>query len=212
MSADPLVWAVPWLGFVVHTETWFLAAAVAIGMAGSRVAARQRGLNAPSYADLATLVFWAIVFGRAWYGAEQWQFFIRYPLALFNILDGGVAAPGLLLGAVWGLRDVVRATPLTWAAVPVLVAPALAAARTVQLTGCALSGCAPGFPALAWTQQLQPGQHPVAVYGVLLFAAAWFIGNRRSTGPISTWLPIAAYVAAEFMTVVAAVAFPVPTA
>jgi hypothetical protein len=213
MSVDPLVWAVPWLGIVVHTETWFALAGIAIGIAAIRVAARQRGLLVPSYADLVGVVFWAVVIGRAWYGAEHWQFFAGYPLALFGVVDGGLALPGMLLGALWGLRELVRATGLTWPVLAALVASALAAARSVQLTGCVLTGCVIGPPlTLARAYVADPPQHPVALYGVLLLAAAWFIASRTSTGRISAWLPVAAYVSAEFMMQVAAAAFAVPTA
>ncbi len=213
MSTDPLAWAIPWLGFVVHTETWFALASIAVGMAATRVAARKRGITAPSYTDLLSVVFWGVLVGRVWYAAEHWQFFTSYPLALFSIVDGGLAAPGMLLGALWGVREVIRATGLPWRVLTVLAAPALAATRTVQLTGCVLTSCAIGVPAnLAWAHLPDPSQQPVSLYGVLLLAAAWFIASRTSTGRISAWLPVVVYLSAEFMTEAAVVVFSVPTA
>jgi prolipoprotein diacylglyceryl transferase len=213
VSTDPFVWAVPWLGFVVHTETWFALAGVAVGMATSRVAARRRGVIAPSYTDLAGVVFWGVVIGRLWYAADHLQFFTSYPLALFSVVDGGLTAPGMLLGALWGVREVARATGLTWRVLTVLAAPALAAARTIQLAGCAVTHCAIGLPTnLTWAHLPDPAQHPVALYGVLLLAAAWFITSRASTGRISAWVPIVVYVAAELTTQAVAVVFSVWTA
>jgi hypothetical protein len=50
---------------------------------------------------------WALAGGRAWYVAEEWLFFVRYPLAVFTVQDGGLAARGRLLGGFWGLRGLV---------------------------------------------------------------------------------------------------------
>jgi len=92
---DPFAWSVPWVGFVLHTDALFTLTGVLVGMAALRVAARGRGLQVPTYVDLLNIGVWAIVGGRAWYVAQEWHFFVRYPLAAFAVQDGGIAMPGV---------------------------------------------------------------------------------------------------------------------
>ena len=198
MSPDPLAWSVPWLGLALHTDTLLALAGVGVGVVALRVAARARRLEAPTFSDLANVVLWAVVVARVWYVAEQWQFFLRYPLAIFNIVDGGLAAPGLLVGAMWGLRGLVRSSVFTWSLFLPVLGRALAAARSVQLTGCVLTGCISGSPTnLPWAVQQDIPRQPLALYGVLLLALAWFAASRVSVGRRWAWLPVGVYLAAE---------------
>lgn len=194
---DPLAWSVPWVGFVLHTDALFALAGILVGMAALRVAARDHGLSVPAYADLLSIAVWALVGGRAWYAAVEWQFFLRYPLALFSVQDGGLAVPGLLLGGLWGLRGLAATGALAWTALPLLLAPALAAGRAVQVAGCVVTECMVGASAnVPWAAPQDSARHPIALYAVLLLAAAWFVASRASSGS-RRWLGIGAYLGAE---------------
>ena len=198
MRPDPFAWSVPWVGFVLHTDALFTLAGILVGMAALRVAARSRGLQVPTYVDLLNIGVWAIVGGRAWYVAQEWPFFVRYPLAAFAVQDGGIAMPGVVLGGLWGLRGSLGAGALTWAALPLLLPPALAAGRAVQLVGCVVTECLVGSAAdVPWAVQEDGARHPVARYAVLLLAAAWLVASRTSQS--RRWLGLGAYLGAEVL-------------
>ncbi len=200
MSGDPLAVTIPFVDLVLHTDALLALAGVAVGMAAFRVAARARELTPPPYGVLLDVVFWAVVAGRVWYLAEEWPFYARYPLGALNVLDGGLSVPGLAIGAaaaLWGMRRLLG-QPLH---LPVVLAPALAAGRAVQSAGCVLTGCLEGrTTTLPWAaEQAGALRHPVALYVVLVFAAAWLVSQRFLQKDRPVWPGPASYVAAEIV-------------
>ncbi len=214
MTGDPLGFSIPFVGLVLHTDALLALAGVAVGMAAFRVAARERDLPPPPFALLLDVVLWSLLAGRLWYVAEQWPFYVRYPVSVFNVLDGGIAAPGLVVGAaaaLWGMRYVLgRPSELV-----VLLAPALAAGRAVQSVGCVLTGCLVGQPTtLPWAAE-QSGalRHPAALYVVFAFVAAWLVAHAAARKERPAWLGPSAYAAAElvsFLTTLLLSASPLP--
>jgi hypothetical protein len=142
-----------------------------------RQAARQAGagLSAGHWWDL---VFAAVVGARLVWVITHAEYFLRQPLQVVVILDGGLSATGLALGAVywvWRLSRADDAPP--WRSVVDLIAIGVLTTGLFERVGCALTTCGTGpTSALPWAILRGDAWHaPLALAQVIVLAVGLMV-------------------------------------
>lgn len=158
-------------------------ALIGVAVAGYvfRLAARRArfDLGASDWWDLAVA---AVIGGRVVWVAMHLDYYLRGPLQVLVIIDGGLDPVGLVLGAAYAVRGLRRRTP--GAGWQTLIAPVALAVLTfvlVERAGCALTTCGGGAPTdLPWAlRRGDEWRQPLALYqaviiaGALLLAVEW---------------------------------------
>lgn len=148
-------------------------------------AARQEGV-ALSAGDWWDLVFASVVGGRLTWIVTHAEYYVRQPLQVVVVLDGGLHLIGLALGAACWVWRHSQTDDLPWRRVVDVVAIGVLTTFLFERTGCALTTCGTG-PAseLAWAI-LRGGQWyaPLALaqVGVLAVALIASVDGLRRRG------------------------------
>lgn len=172
MSQDPFR-----ISFLTVTlDSQIVLAIVGLAVAGLvfRQAARREklGLGAGDWWDLVTTAF---VVGRLGWVATHLDYYLRGPLQIVTIVDGGLNPIGLVLGAAYAIKNLARRTPgPSWRAVVELVAFATITTFVFERTGCALTTCGAGpLTGLPWAlQRGEEWRQPLALYQLIVLVIA----------------------------------------
>jgi prolipoprotein diacylglyceryltransferase len=172
--------------WTVSLDSQIVLAVVGLVVAGLlvRKAARQEALDL-DVGDWWDLVLYAVVGGRLLWVLGHAAYYVRQPLQVFVILDGGLSAVGLALGAAFWIGRHWRAhAPVAgaqpWRRVVDLVAIGVLTALLFERTGCALTTCGSG-PAsdLPWAMLRGDGwQMPLALEQVGVLAVALAVSTE----------------------------------
>ena len=174
-----------------------------VGVAASGVvfslAARRMGaaVGAGTWWDLVTA---AVVGARVVWVVTHLDYYLRGPLQVVVILDGGLSPVGLVLGMAYGLWRLRGHRPggPAWRVLVELAALATVVAFLVERAGCALTTCG-GGPLTDAVWALRRGdelRQPLALAQVAILATAllWATAGRRPKGSIFSvaWAALAA--------------------
>lgn len=148
-------------------------------------------LHAADWWDLATA---AVVGGRLLWVVTHLDYYVRAPLQVFVVVDGGLHPLGLVLGAAYALRSLRQRAP----SVPprALVEPlvvAVLAALLFERAGCALTTCGGGgLTDLPWAlQRGDEWRQPIALYQAVILATGLLLAVKwpcRSNLPFGVGL------------------------
>jgi phosphatidylglycerol:prolipoprotein diacylglycerol transferase len=127
--------------------------------------------------DIAMLAMLAgVVVGRAFFVAQHWEIFARYPGEIPAIWHGGLIWYGGFVGGVAaGLGYVLWHRVPVWRALD-QIAPYIALAHGIGRIGCFLTGCCYGRPTSAWFGVTFPGREEAVIPVQLVEAAFLFAG------------------------------------
>ncbi|WP_291990719.1 prolipoprotein diacylglyceryl transferase family protein [Luteitalea sp.] len=142
-----------------------------------RQSARQAGFGL-STSHWWDLVFAAVVGGRLIWVVTHAEYYLRQPLQIVVILDGGLHAVGLALGAAcWSWRFSRTGDAPPWRSVVDLVAIGILTTYLFERVGCALTTCGTG-PAseLPWAILRGDEWHtPMALEQVIVLAVVLIV-------------------------------------
>ena len=127
------------------------------------------------------LVFTAVVGGRLVWVVTHADYYLRQPLQIVVILNGGVHAIGLVLGAAYGTWRLASGdTTLPWRRVADLLALGVLTMFLFERVGCALTTCGTGpVSALPWAiLRGDDWRAPMALGQVIILAAALVIAAQ----------------------------------
>jgi phosphatidylglycerol:prolipoprotein diacylglycerol transferase len=125
-------------GFLVAAG--FLIASVMI-LADSK----RFGLSRDSVFDcLIAILIGGIIGGRLLFVALNWEHYLRHPLSILMLTEGGMAFHGALAGAVLSGAIASRIKKLSFWKTADMVAPYIALGQAIGRIGCFLNGCCYG--------------------------------------------------------------------
>ena len=105
---------------------------------------RSASVNAAAMVLLA-----ALIGGRAAYVAPNWEYFQDHLIEIPQVWLGGLAWPGALAGAIFGVLIAARGSEIPVAALADRLLPLLASLSVAVWLGCWMTGCAYG-PESGW--------------------------------------------------------------
>lgn len=164
MSPDPF--RISFLTITLDSQT--VLAIIGLLVAGFvfRLAAGREGLGLRA-GDWWDLVTSAIIAGRLLWVATHLDYYLRGPLQVVVIVDGGLHPVGLVFGAAYAIRGLRRRSPnASYRSIVELVALATLVAFTIERAGCALTTCGAGpLSNLPWAlQRGEEWRQPLALY------------------------------------------------
>ncbi len=188
----------------VSLDSQVVLAVLGVLVAGLVARDRARGLGwGPGGVWDASLsvATWGIVAGRLGWVATHLEYYLRAPLQVAALGDGGFLFGTAVLGAGWALWREGRALDLPAEELGRIVAPAAAAAFLLDRAGCALTACGSGQAASVPWALVRSGVslHPVGLYGVALWLGAWLALWRwgRTAPAAVSWLALLAALALD---------------
>jgi phosphatidylglycerol:prolipoprotein diacylglycerol transferase len=165
-------------GITIYTYGFFVSMGFLIGFVLFLIDLNKRGISVDAGIDFA---FWillsSIVGSRLVYVAVNAGYYIKYPLKILMIWEGGLVWYGAFLGALGAALVYFRKKKLdgwTWADI---AAPYVALGQGIGRIGCLMAGCCYGKPTdLCWgitftRSELAPNGiplHPTQVYEMVL--------------------------------------------
>lgn len=164
-----------WGGFSLHAYGLFIAMGFLLGIGLALKEARRQGLPGERILDLSLyIIISAIVGSRLFYALIHYPQYLKEPLAIFKIWEGGlVFFGGLILASIVGGWYINKAGLPFWQTAD-LLAPSLALGQVFGRLGCLAAGCCYGRPSdLPWAvtfsdpECLAPigiGLHPTQLY------------------------------------------------
>jgi len=160
----------------VTLDSQVVLALVGLVVAGFVVhlAARREGLDLRA-GDWWDLVTGAVLGGRLVWVASHLDYYLRGPLQVVVIIDGGLHPIGLVLGAAYALRSLRRRTlRAPWRVLVGLIALGTVTTFLFERTGCALTTCGAGPLAdIPWAlRRGDEWRQPLALYQSIVLAGA----------------------------------------
>lgn len=194
--------------FSIHTYGVFIAIGFLAGMLLARREARRLDLNPDLIMDMAFyLLIAAIVGSRLFYVFTAPDVFLKNPLEIFKIWNGGLVFFGGFLAALATALIFMKKHALPVLTTCDLLAPSLALGHFFGRLGCFFAGCCYGKQCdLPWAvsfshpDSLAPlgvPLHPTQLYSALsnlmIFGVLWFWRRRQSVDGQVLWLYILLY-------------------
>lgn len=152
--------------------------------------ARAMGVQADKVFDcMLAVLAGGLAGGRLLFVLTEWEYYLRHPIHVFFLQEGGMAIQGALAVGILSGIIMCRAKGLPFLGMSDLVAPYLALAQSLGRVGCFLNGCCYGrvtetMPAVVFPYETVM-RIPTQVYSslILLLAYAGLIGLRRARMP-----------------------------
>ena len=178
-----------WYGVMIAT-----ACMLGIWLAGKE--ALRKGLDKKNIQGFSLYaVIGAIIGARLYYVAfEDWSLFLKNPLSLFAIWQGGLAIHGGILGGLLVGLFYTRKHKISFLKLADTFAPSIILGQAIGRVGCFFNGDAHGYPTnLPWgivfspetpAGQMFPGQalHPTQLYEMILnliiFGILWGLRKK----------------------------------
>lgn len=174
----------------IYSYGLMIGAAFLLGIYIARLEAIRKGIKIDLVYDAVFyLVIGALAGARIYYLAFfEPRMFIKDPLSIFKIWQGGIAIHGAILGGILaGLLFSKFRHNISFFRLADLIAPSLILGQAVGRIGCFLNGCCFGIPTdLPWGIMFPRGSmphiayggmavHPTQIYEVMLNIAGFFI-------------------------------------
>jgi phosphatidylglycerol:prolipoprotein diacylglycerol transferase len=190
----------------IHTYGIFVALGFTTGILVTIKLGKSHGFPAQQVMDMAfIMIVWAIVGSRAMYILINLSYFIKRPLDIIKIWQGGLVFSGGFLAVAPVMAWYLRRHHLSFWKVGDLWAPGIALGQGIGRIGCFMAGCCYGKPTdLPWgvvfkhPNSLAPQGiplHPTQVYDVLgggvIFLTLLIITSRKKfEGQVFVWFLI----------------------
>ncbi|MFH0852321.1 MAG: prolipoprotein diacylglyceryl transferase [bacterium] len=167
------------LGFKFYSWGFFIALAFLVGLALSIKVGRKVGISPEKIITLIVLVYFGAIIGARLFFVLQWPGeFLKDPVVIFNITQGGMMFYGGLFGGVLAGWLYIRKLENRWQLISRLN-PIIALAMAIGRVGCLLnSDHLGGLTNVPWAMRMPDGflRHPVALYLILFdLALAGFL-------------------------------------
>lgn len=174
MQVDPF--RIQFLTVTLDSQVVLTLVGIVVAGFTFRLAARRVG-----FADFGAGTWWdvvtaAVIGGRALWVVTHLDYYLRGPLQIAVITDGGLHPVGLALGAAYSIRRLAAHQPGrdAWRTILGLVAIGALVTFLFERAGCALTTCGGGPPTdVAWA--LRRGEElrqPLGFYQVTILAGA----------------------------------------
>ncbi|NLY89801.1 MAG: prolipoprotein diacylglyceryl transferase [Firmicutes bacterium] len=194
----------------IYSYGFMVALALLVGLIWVGKAIEKRGIGKFDLAiDIAVQLFFGGLIGaRLFYIVTEYPYYLKNPLAVFRLADGGLSFFGMIIGAfIWGVLYAKRAKLPTWQLAD-LIAVYLPLGYALARVGCLLNGCCYGVPSkLPWAfvipavDNLQ--RHPTQVYAIiaslLIFVVLWLLRENRYFPGFLFWLYVELYAVSRFI-------------
>jgi phosphatidylglycerol:prolipoprotein diacylglycerol transferase len=159
--------------------------------------------------DLAIQLFLGGLIGaRLFYVITEYSYYLKNPLAVFKVADGGLSFFGMIIGAfIWGVIYAKRAKLPTWQLAD-LIAVYLPLGYALARVGCLLNGCCYGLPSkLPWAFAIPSvdnlPRHPAQIYAIiaslLIFLILWLLREHRYFPGFLFWFYVELYAISRFI-------------
>ena len=152
--------------FQIHSYGLLLAVAFLISIQFFVSRGRRRGLSEEALHSVAlVLLVLAIVGGRGLFVLTHWADYVRDPVGIFRLWEGGLMLYGGYVLAIAGGIVYVRRSGLPLWKVADAAAPAMALGIGIGRIGCFLNGCCFGLPTHAhWGVTFPSGSYSTYVF------------------------------------------------
>ena len=185
MPIDPF--RIQFLTVTLDSHVVLAIVGIALGGLTFRAAASRAGFThfgAGTWWDVITA---AVIGGRAVWVATHLEYYVRAPLQALVVIDGGLSAVGLVLGAAYAVGRLARGGDRgAWRGILEFVALGTLVTFAFERAGCALTTCGGGPPTdVAWA--LLRGdelRQPIALYQAAIVIVALLLATelRRMLG------------------------------
>jgi len=192
--------------FTLHTYGLFVAAGFLSGLMVTIKIGKSCGISSQQVMDMGfIMILSAIVGSRAMYVLINASHFIRNPLDIFKIWQGGLVFSGGIICVVLSMVWYVRRHNLSLWKTCDMWAPATAIGQGIGRIGCFMAGCCYGRPTdLNWgvvfthPHSLAPLDiplHPTQIYssisGVIIFLIILLLYSKKEfDGQVTLWFLI----------------------
>lgn len=174
--------------FEIHTYGVCVALGVLLSLLLMRERAGREGWQAEEIMDLVLWFTVACFIGaRLFYVLDEWEYYLKHPMEIFAIWEGGLIFYGGGITGLIFLRQYAKWKKVPFLSLTDFLAPFVAFAHAFGRIGCFLNGCCYGrfstapwavsFPSLPET--VHPTQLYEAAFNFVLFPVLLFIRQRR---------------------------------
>jgi len=190
----------------LHTYGLFVAIGFASALLVAVKIAKDSGIRAPQVIDMGFIMILSAVIGsRIMYILFNLSFYVKQPLDIFKVWEGGLVFSGGIIAAVAAISWHIRRHHLPFWATADLWAPAVALGQGIGRIGCLMAGCCYGKPTdLPWgivfshPRSLAPlhiALHPTQLYaalsGCIIFLILIILQSRKQfEGQVILWFLI----------------------
>lgn len=189
--------------FTLHTYGLFVALGFFVGLVVTLRFGKAEGFSSQQIMDMGFLmIVCAVVGSRALYVLMNLSYYLRQPLEMFKIWQGGLVFSGGVICVVITMVWYTRKHGLSLLRIGDLWSPATAIGQGIGRIGCFMAGCCYGAPVdLPWAvvftdpnclAPLNVPIHPTQVYsaltGFLIFGILLVIRSRKAfEGQVFVW-------------------------
>ncbi len=192
----------------IYTYGLFIALGFFMGMTLAKAEARRLGRNPDRITDLCFFTLLAAIVGsRLFYVITAPDAFLRDPVEVFRIWNGGLVFYGGFLGAMAVAFVYIRHYRLPGWETADIMAPGIAFGHFLGRIGCFFAGCCYGkVTDVAWSfsfyhpDSLAPTRvplHPTQIYSALsnlaIFAILWSVRKKKRFDGQIFWLYVLVY-------------------
>jgi len=160
-------------GLSLYTYGVLVATAFLLGMLWTLREARLAGVDRNQVSDLTFYVILAAIIGsRLFYVIVEHERFVREPLAVFRIWEGGLVFYGGLLGCIAVSWWYTHRHGWSLARTADLFMPGVALGHAMGRLGCLMAGCCYGRPVSGdpwWALTFPANEHGLAPVGIPLY-------------------------------------------
>lgn len=190
----------------LHTYGLFVAIGFTSALLVTVRIAKRYGLGTPQVIDMGfIMVLSAVIGSRIMYILFNLSFYVKQPLDIFKVWEGGLVFSGGIIAAVAAVSWYIRRKRLPFWTTADLWAPAVALGQGIGRIGCFMAGCCYGKPTdLPWAivfshpRSLAPlhmALHPTQLYsalsGFIIFLILVILQNRKQfEGQVILWFLI----------------------
>jgi phosphatidylglycerol:prolipoprotein diacylglycerol transferase len=191
---------------VIHSYGVLVAAGLCAALLTAVKTGKAAGISSQRIMDMAFIMVLAGLTGsRATYVLMNLDFYMRNPLDVVKIWEGGLVFSGAILTVVPTIFWFAKKHKLSLWEVGDVWAPAAAIGQGIGRIGCLMAGCCYGRPTDAWwsivfthPNSLAPKNvplHPTQIYSSLsgfgIFAVLWVLHSRKQfRGQVFLWFLI----------------------
>lgn len=165
-------------GFRIYTYGILIAAAFLSGILWTAREARRVGIPKEKIFDLSFYIILAALVGsRLFYVFVDAPRYLRNPLEILKIWEGGLVFYGGLIGAILASLLYMKKQGMRFLPVADLFTPGIALGHAIGRLGCLAAGCchgrpapaAPAAPGLSWAITFPPLPYSLAPAGIPLY-------------------------------------------
>jgi len=194
----------------IYSYGFAVALALFLGLIWVGKAVEKRGVaKFDQVVDLAIQLFiGGLVGARLFYVITEYSYYLKNPLAIFKLTDGGLSFFGMIIGAyIWGVLYAKRANLPTWQLADI-IAVYLPLGYALARVGCLFNGCCYGVPSkLPWAFAIPAvdnlPRHPAQIYAIiaslLVFLVLWLLRENRYFPGFLFWLYVDLYAVSRFI-------------